>query len=448
MKTAACSVGEFPLVRHVSATFASQVGALGLGFGSSILLNRSLGPEGKGIYATVLTTAQLLVLVASLGLTKSATFHLASREEDQKAVFQNVLVLTALTLLLTLALLGACALLPIPHRVFQTGHLHLVAVLAIFTLLLSLGQSALRGLKQFAACNVAQLVTAGLFLGLLALFAVRGRLDATLAVLCKAGALAFVLALVWSQLRGCGLPFEARASAALLKKLFSYGFGFFFYTTFQNLNYRFDLLLVANLTTLADAGWYSTGTGLAEIIWYFPNAVGLVLFPVAAGLEGKASDALIARVCRWSLLLMAAGVIGMLAVAPLAITLLFGAAFLPTVNVLYALSPGIVANGLFQILSVHLAARQQLRWLTFITGVGFCLNLLLNLVAIPRWGIIGAGLASTCSYTVTGLLTARFFLRTTGLFWKQLWFIPADEAAVVSRTLRAKLGWPHPNSSA
>ena len=200
-----------------------------------------------------------------------------------------------------------------------------------------------------------------------------------------------------------------------------------------------DLILVAHLKGLASAGWYSTASGLAEIVWYVPNAASAVLFPIVAGLGDRECDQLVCKTCRWSILIMGLGVGFLVVLAPVAVPLLYGKEFLPTVTAIYSLSFGILTNGMFQILGIHLAAKKRLGMLTLITATGFAINLLMNLLLIPRFGIVGAGLASTISYSICGILTAHVFSRTTGLGWREMLLIPREEMEVVSRSLLRKL---------
>src|SRR5207237_7570440 len=119
-------------------------------------------------------------------------------------------------------------------------------------------------------------------------------------------------------------------------------------------------------------------SGLAELIWYLPNAIGMVLFPVIAGLGDHERDRLVAKTCRWSILCMALGVSVLGVLSPLLIPLLYGGQFLASVGAVYSLSFVIVANGMFQILGIHPAAQQRLWAFTAITGSAFAGNLVLN----------------------------------------------------------------------
>jgi len=38
---------------------------------------------------------------------------------------------------------------------------------------------------------------------------------------------------------------------------------------------------------------------------------------------------------------------------------------------------------------------------------------------IPRYGIIGAAVASTCAYTIEFLVAGAFFMRSSGALWRE-----------------------------
>src|SRR5258706_2348504 len=91
--------------RGILAALASNLSVFGISMLSSVILNRSLGPSGKGIYALLMSTSQLVALGASLGLPKSITFHLAQPEIDRGKCFSTIVSLTLFTLGLVAAVL-------------------------------------------------------------------------------------------------------------------------------------------------------------------------------------------------------------------------------------------------------------------------------------------------------------------------------------------------------
>src|SRR5438093_11678077 len=219
MKECTARLTDVSLVRSISSTFVSNIAGLALGFASSVVLNRSLGPEGKGLYAALLTTSQLVLLLAGLGISKSVIHFLASKEEPQQVVFRNFISLSALAMFLGTAILFFLACVEAGHVSFSEGRIFVVTLLMVFSVAHGTGLAALRGLKQFSACNALTLLTSGVFLGLVVVPAASDGITPHVALLAKAGACAIVLSIVWNKLAGLGFHFRPQADLAIMGKI-------------------------------------------------------------------------------------------------------------------------------------------------------------------------------------------------------------------------------------
>jgi O-antigen/teichoic acid export membrane protein len=421
------------VLNSISGTIVSNVMGFFLGIISSVVLNRSLGPSGKGVYVVLTAVSGYVALLATLGIGKSATYFMANSGTDPKKAFRVLATLSYTSVFVTVVMIFAFKEFLAKNfvmTVLQEPMLPLL-ILTVSMLLYGNASGVLRGLKSFRELNIYNVLQNIFFLATLMLLAISPGLSASTAIYSRATSFLALIFILVVRLIKFGFDFVPAYDRKVAAGILTYGLGYFAYALLQNLNYRFDVMLLASLTNNASVGWYSTGVGLAEMIWYLPTAVGMVLFPVVAGMEGRDGDLLVARACRWSLLLMVCGVIFLLPVAPLLVTILYGEDFLPAVPVLYALSIGIVANGLFQVLGIYLASRKMMSNLTFLTLVGFVTNLFFNLILIPRLGIVGAGLSSTISYSVAGLLTARVFYRTTGISWLEFLLIRREDLTTI-----------------
>src|SRR5437867_9526179 len=119
--------------KPVVGTLATNILVFALGLGSSVILNRSLGPEGKGLYATLLTTSQLLIMLSGVGLSKAVTFYLANREEDRQSVFAVFLSLTAVAAILCLLAAFGTSLFAKGSALYQGAGLFALAALTVFS---------------------------------------------------------------------------------------------------------------------------------------------------------------------------------------------------------------------------------------------------------------------------------------------------------------------------
>jgi len=147
-----------------------------------------------------------------------------------------------------------------------------------------------------------------------------------------------------------------------------------------------------------------------------PNILSAVLHPrvAHAGSEAEANKDT-ARVSRITVLCIGVGVVGILLLGRPLIRILFSDRFLPAVVPLFVLLPGIVMISIAKVINSDLTARGYPRANMWAGSVGFVSNVILNVILIPRIGLVGAALSSTVSYTLSAVVILIFFLRITGV---------------------------------
>ena len=76
--------------------------------------------------------------------------------------------------------------------------------------------------------------------------------------------------------------------------------------------------------------------------------------------------------------------------------------------------------GLYKVLTRNFSSRNRQQVSTLAAGIALILNIGLNVILIPRWGVAGASLASTVGYTVAGGILLIFFLADAKLSWREV----------------------------
>ena len=272
------------------------------------------------------------------------------------------------------------------------------------------------------------LFSAGVLL-LVAFWTIGARLTLTWALAGRVISLLFTVALLGWYLRR--LPWRRlwRADMSSVRRIARYGGPYALISLTQNLNYDLDVLLVQGMLSSRDVGIYSISASTAELLWTLPFAVGFVLLPLVAANRDEAGAATgAAAIARKTLLLTAAGAIVLAALSQTMIHLMYGSAYAGAVIPALILLPGIVANVWYQVLGGFLLGRGMTGAVLAATTVGITTNAAINVVVIPRFGLDGAALASTISYSATSLLIVRAF-RTR---WPEVRLMPsmADLAAM------------------
>ncbi|HEY5541335.1 MAG TPA: polysaccharide biosynthesis C-terminal domain-containing protein [Coriobacteriia bacterium] len=400
-------------IRSSAWVFAAQIAKTALSIPVGIILARTLGAGGKGSVTVVQTTAAMTVALLNIGMP-SAVMWLSARG---KASGRGSLVLGAGFAAAAVALAGAITFVVGPQAVatrlgLSSGLLFLLAVAAIVPSMLNyfidsylLGRGAIRALSTIDVATLScQLVgMAGL--------ALTHRLTTVSALLLWLAINA--AAMLWKAY--LALRSDAGVRGATSGDIWRDGRTFALKSWLGNtvtmLSLRQDMLLLAMLAGTRTVGIYSISVTAAELAWYVPNALQSVA-TVKFAAENESTD-LAARMNRsvWPFTL-AFAVLVFLLVAPL-IPLVYGGQFSASVLPLLFLLPGIVATSMSTSLSAWLTGRGHPQEPAMANVANMGVNLLANLALIPRFGAVGAALASTVSYTVaTAVIVWRFRART------------------------------------
>ena len=397
----------------IATTLGTRVLLLPLALVSSIVLARALQPEGKGVYTSAYTVAELATVLCALGVSKAGTYYIAGGREDQGAIRHAAFWLGVANGLAICAVIAAFAFLLAPIWLPGIPRSALLAAAPLGFLALTRGvwESFLRGEQRVRSINLVAIASSLCFVSLLVIATFLGDLSpvAALGLRALAAAVAVALAfwLVSPARSGVGL---GRLDRGAVRLLFGYGLPFGVIAIVQTLSYRVDYLILQGYRGSSEVGWYSIAVSNAELLWLLPAAVGFVVFPrVAASERDLAQES--AALMRWTLAAttLCAAVLAV-AATPL-VELLYGDAFVPSVQPLRLLLVGVVAGTWYSVLGGYLVGRGRLRGLLAATLFGLVLNVGLNFALVPAHGMDGAAVASTISYTLTGLATAALFAR-------------------------------------
>ena len=405
---------------RVVVLFATQTFGALVGIFNGILLARLLGPAGKGDYYLLILVPSTAMVLVQLGLPQAISFYTARGRTA--GIMAKALVLTVVlsvgslvAVALLLPLLQDAILHGIDLDLFRVALISIpIAVSATFTTAIILGRQAVR---WYAGINMASPIGTALLL-------------VVLAVLGPSVMGAIAVYLIAISIRAIGLAIGARrvsadnvgAEPVSYRELFRYGLRLYPASLAGFFSYRIDAYLIAWLIVdpSAPLGYYSMAVGLAELVFFFPNAVSILFFPHVAGSPREESDRQVAMVSRVTLLVT--GAIALLLI-PAAVMMIW--IMLPAFGPSHPALPRPAARRRSPERSeggrpVHHGNRPARVTSNISVGV-FAVNIVANLILIPRFGIVGASAASLISYSLTSLLitamAARFTRAPLTGFW-------------------------------
>ncbi|MEV4299045.1 lipopolysaccharide biosynthesis protein [Microbispora rosea] len=415
-------------VRNLLRTMGSQALPLALAAVAGVFLARCLQPEGRGVYATITTTAGIAIVLGhlSVGRSQIALWPLLDRYRPlagNAAILGLALglasaavtfgVVTALHLVPAPALM-AMALLAVPFG---------VAVVNLKGIALLEGRVGLAN-KSVVTAAVVQYVP-------VLVMAVTGTATLPTVIACWAVATILPFALF---VRPLGLP--APGDAALARRQLAMSGRFHPGTMALHLLLTVDVPLLGALVTPAEVGLYTVAASLLSLSRVPTDALAQITLSRQAVRDEADARRVTARTIRLTLLLSCAAVGALTCASPLLVPLVYGPAFAASVGPLLAFAPGAVAWSVLRPLEQYLVRLGRPITMTAIAAGALASNLALNAVLIPLWGARGAGLASTLSYGAMVAVEAGWFARVAGLGAADLLPGPGDVRWVVSALRR------------
>ncbi len=399
-------------VRQVSVTFLAQGATLLLSLGTTAILARWLGPEGKGIVSLALLVPGMLALFLNGGVGISNVYFAGSRRYDVPTLTANSSAFALLATGLGAILVGGLAATGWSDRLLPGVALGLLLIAMLeFPIRLLMGylNAILQGLQQITLVNLITLSDAGLTLILTIAFVIGLGMSRLGAILASLGAVTIAVAILYLLIRKMGGRIRPRWDLPVMRTTLSFGLRGYIGNVLQFFNYRLDMFLVNYFLGPAGVGIYGASVRLAEMLWYLPNAVSFVIFPKAAATRPEAMNRFTPRVFAFTLGLTILGGVALAALGRFLILLIYSSAFLDAYIPLLALLPGVILLGGAKVLTNEIAGRGFPHYNSINAGLSLILTVILDLVLIPRYQILGASLASSVAYTTTFVTAIGFF---------------------------------------
>ena len=384
--------------------WGAQMAGVFLSVVASIFVTRELGPEARGVYTWLMTLAGIGSHVALFGLDTSNRRLAASEPETIPALLRmNVGLIFGIGALVA-AVLSVIAL----NNDMVKGSGLLVG-LTVVTVPLSAMMMALTTI--FVATHKIKLAAWGNFLPkvlLAAGFAVLVvwhfvSVEWVLVVNLLAGGVGTLLLSWWLKpywMQKGELPLREYVKTVWRTASATYLAGLAYY-----MMQKIDVLMIGAYMGEAPTGYYGVASNIADLM-IMPIAIlaGILAARIAAAHREGIQTGLVRQVVMLTMGLAIAGSAFTWVIAPWLIELMFGVEFAPAAEVLRLLCFAVVGLSFFMLMHNMLMATGRARYLAIPALVGCLMNVGLNIVLIPSYGLWGACVASIVAYTVAGLV--------------------------------------------
>ncbi len=410
------------IAEHIAKTFVTKGFLVFVGLISGIITARWLGPDDRGVLAIITSISATIWVLVNLGTNQASIYYINKGRYKLNQVAANcsllpmglgILVISGVwfsrdkLILENLSFLNsyylALALIPMPFLVLQDSFI-----------------GVLRASDKFDVINLRQLIKSVLGLtsvvGVLIVFG--GGLDVLIAFLI---AIEILLA-IWmirEVLKLCVITIKD-LNSKIVADLFKFGGKSYIQNVIGYLHNRVDLYMIGALLSSRQVAFYDIAVIISELLLFLPQSVAFVIMPKLVRESEKSEQNSNSELIRVTFLVTIILASGIALTGYWLIALVYGADYLPAYQILLFLIPGLILSSFNGITIPYFTSKNRQQVPIICGAVSLILNVVLNLMLIPKYGVIGAAMVTTFTYSLFSLVIVALYCHEKQIRYREI----------------------------
>lgn len=424
----------------VGITFIASVINMLFGFIITILLGRYLGSDDLGLYRMTFTIYGIALVFAGIGIPAAMIKYVAEFKSDSNKI--NSIVSSGVITSLILGI-GSCLLLYFLSGIFEeifdmyglSGLLRLLSPVFPFALIGGALLGLLNGFREMKKYSIAIIIQSALML-----------ITSVILIYFGFGVNGVIVGIVLSSVGSClyliwvtsnFFKIALKGYVLTTKKLLRFGVQIFIANSINLINYQADIIFIGYFLTATDVGYYSVAIGLSKFFWIIPQTIQTITYPATseywANNNQSALQIMIDKSMKYSTcILLPIGLMVWLFAEEI-IILIFGDSFIYAVLSLQILLIGTVINGVLErSIGGTLAGIGKAYLVPKIAACSATINIILNFILIPVFGISGAAIATAFSISITSIINLFFISKYAHIKIDIIWYEKAGLFALLA----------------
>lgn len=398
------------IIRGVLSMFGSQVATMAIKLASLPIIIRILGASNYGDYAVIGSSLALISIFTRVGISTGIRKYIGeNRESDQ---WEDNVYAFYLRIGLVIAIIGAIVIffanwMGVVGDILgsqYTTYFYLLSIILVIQQFQYIARYTLIGLHQEHYSELLQVIDklvfvfVGVSLAYIG-FGVIGLLTGMAVAAAISAALAFYTLREHVNIYQALIPTPDEFPRSTLLT-FNITNTIFIFLTMSL--YHTDVLLLQHFTTSRITGIYKSALVIAEFLWFVPIAIQTVFIHSSSELWSNEKinqlQTLSSRTTRYNILLLVLLVLGIVALARPFVRIYFGREFLELITPLLFLLPGAMGFAIARPIYAINQGIGRMKLLILATGCSAIINLVLNVLLIPRLGMTGAAISTSIGY--------------------------------------------------
>ncbi len=399
--------------RNTGWMFASRILCMIMAFITTALVARKLGPENFGQLSYAISFVSIFSVLASLGIDNILYRDLLKNPEKKKEYLGSALTIKLFAGFFTAILVSLSALFFAEDDVSKI----LILILSgtfVFNAFQIISFEFQARVKSKYPSIIAFLVTLILnTLKILVILSGKGVIYLALILLLES-ILYAVFYFYFYEKKTEEKIFEWKFDKNITVNILKDSWPLIFTSAFVLIYARIDQIFIKHMLGADYVGVYSAAVTIAEVWYFIPTIIITSVFPAIINAKKTSEKIYHSRLKRLGILLIILAVSIALLItilAPFIMKIIYGSAFISGSIILQIYIWACVGTFLVYLAHNYLITENKKNELIYLTLIPMFINIYLNILWIPKYGIAGSAYATLISYSV-GPITLFLFKKT------------------------------------
>lgn len=400
-------------VEESAIVLVTQVSFLFMSLAIQSMLAWMLAPEGRGAYAVCFLFGTIFGVIFTLGTDRASQYFVMSKKLTLSEGVSVALIIAFIGSVL--AMLLGWVLINTDFSFFQKADqsaFEIALCLIPLTVLVTILQLHLAGLRKFARLGVMTVLQAAICLGLVFVFVFVLDLGVNGALAAQAVSLILVAcALLFELRRNCGLVLVV-PKWQHFQTVLSYGFRYYVARVGNLVDQQMGAIILAIFATREEIGLFAAASTLALKVLMFPQSIESSMLPrISADPSGKLKH--VGQAVRISGMLTGFTMIVLTIFSYPLVLLVLSPDFLSSVPLIWILAPGIIIQGCTHILMAYFRAVNRPGVISWAIFVGLSVNACTVISLYSEIGVTAAAWGMTFGFISQAIIVFSMYYLIT-----------------------------------
>lgn len=383
------------IAKNTTVLFLATIISYILGFFTTIYTARYLGAEGFGVISLALSLTGILAVFVDLGINILMVREVARNKLLLNRYFGNIIAIKSVLSILTFFL----AFLIVSIVGYPSQVANVIYIITLSVIIGAFSATFIFAFQAFEKMEYQSLFTilnsVLMILGVIIAINLGADVLAFASIYLIVSLTLFVFNSIIYKSKYSSFKFEIDYN--FMKKIVKEGLPFGIAGIFITIYYYIDSVMLSIMVNNETVGFYNAAYRLIFVFLAFYTVYSISVFPVMSNFYKKSKESLklaYERSLKYLLIISLPICVGITILANEIILLIFGVGYTLSILALQILVWTLVFMFLNGISSTMLSSIDKQLTVTKITGIGAIVNIILNIILIPKYSLFGAGFAT------------------------------------------------------